>query len=206
MNLGIDDATLSEISNQLQRKAGLSSPPRLSPVTFVDGSVKLLILGSQSADVPASSAGGAPAKPAAAPAPSGGGPQFVIKIQNAAKPALYGDNQATFSVQLDQYGVTVLEQALQGGMAPIAVIYSLDFVGLRPAINVHMSIDWDRVQKFLDDHYAANFLFVSTDIEKTVESLIETQAIFDPGGHFCHGCRSECGHGFRPGPGGGGVL
>ena len=60
----------------------------------------------------------------------------MIKVQNAAKPSLYGDNQASFSVQLDQYGATILEQALQGEMAPVAVIYSLDFIALRPAFNV----------------------------------------------------------------------
>ena len=58
-------------------------------------------------------------------------------------------------MQLDQYGATVLEQALQGQMAPIAVIYSLDFVALRPAFNVHLHVDWNRVQTYLDDSFHA---------------------------------------------------
>jgi hypothetical protein len=178
VNLGIDPSVLSDVANQLQRQAQLSDQPRLSPVTFVDGTVKLVILGAESPD-PAPSTGST-AKPASAPAPSSGadgGPKFVVKIQNAAKPALYGDNQATFSVQLDQYGATVLEQAIKGQMAPIAVIYSLDFLALRPAFNVHLSADWSRVQKYLDDHYSGGFLFFSSDIEKTVNSLIENQVI-----------------------------
>jgi hypothetical protein len=175
VNLGVPDDVLSDVSNQLQRKANLSDKPRLSPVTFVDGSVQLVILGAQSPAAPSTS--GSPTPPPAVTAPVAAGPQFVVKIQNAAKPALYGNNQATFSVQLDQYGATILEKALQGEMAPIAVIYSLDFLGLRPAFNVHLSIDWNRVQTYLDDHYSSGFLFFSTDIEKTVDKLIESQVI-----------------------------
>jgi hypothetical protein len=180
VNLGLADGALSDLANELQRQAKLSQLPRLSPVTFVDGWVKLVILGSQS---PVPTTAPAPGAAAASPAPSAAsttpttGPQFVVKIQNAAKPALYGDNQATFSVQLDQYGATILEKALQGTMSPIAVIYSLDFIGLRPAFNVHLSIDWNRVQTYLDNSFSAGFLFFSSDIEKTVDKLIENQTI-----------------------------
>ena len=110
-------------------------------------------------------------------APAASGPQFVIKVQSPTKPALYGNNQATFSVQLDQYGATVLEQALQGQMAPIAVIYSLQFLALRPAFHVQLTADWNRVQTYLDSQYSGGFLFVSSDIEKTVDKLIEDQVI-----------------------------
>ena len=79
----------------------------------------------------------------------------MIKAQSAAKPSLYGDNQATFSVQLDQYGATVLEAALKGDLAPIAVIYSPDFVALRPAFRVHLQVDWNRVQTHVDDSFHA---------------------------------------------------
>ena len=43
-------------------------------------------------------------------------------------------NQAAFSVRLDQEGVTILEHALQGEMSPIGVVYSLQYVGLRPGL------------------------------------------------------------------------
>jgi hypothetical protein len=173
VNLGIDPDALAAVAQKLQQQAHLGDTPRLSQVMFVDGSVRLLILGAQSPD---------PAVPGtAAPAPAvltaAGAPRFVIKVQNASKPALFGDNQATFSVQLDQYGATVLEQALQGQMAPIAVIYSLDFVALRPAFNVHLHVDWSRVQTYLDQTFHAGILFFSTDIEKEVDKLIEDRVI-----------------------------
>jgi hypothetical protein len=176
VNIGIDPDALTTVVQKLQQQAHLSDTPRLSPVTFIDGSVRLLILGAQSPDQ--ATTPGAPAT--SAPATSSGAagaPRFVIKVQNATKPSLFGDNQATFSVQLDQYGATILEQALQGQMAPIAVVYSLDFVALRPAFNVHLHVDWNRVQSYLDENFHAGFLFFSTDIEKSVEKLIEDRVI-----------------------------
>ncbi|HEY6326656.1 MAG TPA: hypothetical protein VIW73_09130 [Candidatus Cybelea sp.] len=189
VNIGIDPAALSEVANQIERQLNLATTPRLSPVTFTDGSVRLLILGAQSADPglaaghSGSGASGGTATATASPAtqtvvaPAASGPQFVVKVENAAKPALYGDNQATFSVQLDQYGATIMEQALQGQLAPIAVIYSLQFLALRPAFHVHLTADWHRVQTYLDTQYSAGVLFFSSDIEKSVDKLIEDKVI-----------------------------
>jgi hypothetical protein len=183
VNLGIGSDVLAEVAQQVQRQLNLSAQVRLSPVMFVDGAVKLVLLGAQSADPPpatgpGSSAPSSAAGPGATAATAAASqPRFVIKIQNAAKPALYGDNQATFSVQLDQYGVSILEQAMKGEMSPIAVIYSLDFLGLRPAFNVRITADWNRVQTYLDTQYSGGFLFFSSDIEKTVDKLIESKVI-----------------------------
>jgi len=193
VNLGLDDDALTEVTQELKRQAKLTDNPRLSPVTFVDGTVRLLILGAESPDPSA-------AKPPAGAASSTAqpdGPKFVIKVQNAAKPSLYGDNQASFSVQLDQYGATILEQALQGEMAPVAVIYSLDFIALRPAFNVHLHVDWDRVHTYLDDHFSGGFLFFSADIDKAVDKLIESRVItidvdtFVPDGDLSHSASGD---------------
>jgi hypothetical protein len=123
---------------------------------------------------PAAGAGGSTSQPA--PADSSA-PKFVLRIENNAKPSLYGDNQAAFSVQLDQYGVTLLEKALHGDMSPIGVVYGLDYLALRPAFSVHLHIDWDRVQKRLDEEYGVQGFFVSAQIDKTVDELIEKRVI-----------------------------
>jgi hypothetical protein len=188
VNLSPDDGLITEVTNQVQRQLKLSGTPRLSPVLFTDGTVKLVLLGAQSADTTAPATAPSSSAPTSAPvgsptavtttiAAAASGPQFVVKIQNAAKPALYGDNQATFSVQLDQYGATILQQALLGQMAPIAVIYSLQFLGLRPAFKVTLTADWNRVQTYLDSEYSGGFLFFSSQIEKTVDKLIEDKVI-----------------------------
>src|SRR5215469_2296661 len=59
VNLGLDDGALSEVTGILQRKLNLTQQPVLSPVTFVDGSVRLLILGAASTGPSSSSAAAA---------------------------------------------------------------------------------------------------------------------------------------------------
>jgi hypothetical protein len=164
VNIGVEQQTLNRIQDKIRSQSQLNATPRLGPVDTIDGSVRLLLLGKQTGD------------PAAAPDPTGA-PRFVLKIDQAAKPALYGDNQAAFSVSLDPAGVTVLEEALQGESSPIGIVYSLEFLALRPAYAVQLSIDWDRVQKHLDDHFTLDAIFVSEDIEKAVDELREKRAI-----------------------------
>lgn len=176
VNIGIEESVLDDVRQQL-RGAQFKLPPgtiKLSPVPLSGGTVKLLVLGQESpAPTPPPTPGGGPTP---TPVPTGV-PKFVTKISHDAHPELYGDNQAAFSVALDQYGVTVLEQALAGNMAPIGVVYSLQFLGLRPAYSVHLNIDWDRVQKHMDEHFGVDTLFTSVDIDNAVDKLVETKAI-----------------------------
>ncbi len=166
VNLGIDEATLAKVATKIRELARLDDAPRLAPVPVIDGSVRLLILGKQSGDA-ATPTGTTPDAP----------PRFVTKIDQAAKPTLYGDNQATFSVALDQYGVTVLEQALQGTMSPIGVVYTLDYLALRKAYQVRVDVDWDRVQKHMEEHFSVDVLFFSAEIDTVIDELVESRAI-----------------------------
>jgi hypothetical protein len=171
VDLGVPQDLLDDTAGELQHQAKLDVKPRLAPVPVVDGTVRMLLLGAQSA-LPSDPS----AKPPAAP-PSGDPPRFVIKMQSAAKPSLYGDENATFSVQLDQDGTTIVEKALQGELSPIGVVYSLDFFALRPAFSVRATVDWNRVQTHLDEHFGVNVVFVSADVDKQIDKLIEDQVI-----------------------------
>ncbi len=161
VNIGLEEGTLEDVRARLRQLQRLSAPPRLAPVPVVDGTVKLLLLGRQSGDAP----------------PPTGQPQFVVKVDHAAKPSLYGENQAAFSVQLDESGVTLMEKALLGEMSPIGVVYSLEYLALRPAYSVRLNVNWERVQTRLDETFGGGFLFVSTQIENMVDKLIEERAI-----------------------------
>jgi hypothetical protein len=173
-NLGISQDRLDAIGNELRSRAKLHDKPKLASVPLVDGSVRMMLFGKESppsdADKPKPASGGAPAT---APA----GPQFVIKINNAAKPSLYGDNQAAFSVQLDAEGVTILNAALAGEMSPIGIVYSLTYVGLRPAYSVRVSADWNRVQTHLSESFGVSTVFVSSESDKVIDKLIEDRVI-----------------------------
>ena len=165
VNIGTSQRQLDTIAQQIQQEQKLRGLPRVAPVTTVSGNVRLLMLGKQSDDAPGS------------PASAVEGPQFVLKMDHSAKPSLYGNNQAAFSVRLDAAGVTVIEKSLEGEILPIAVIYSLDFLGLRPAYSVRLSIDWDRVQNHMDESTKNKFLFTSKEISNSVDELVEQRAI-----------------------------
>ncbi|MCO6419643.1 hypothetical protein JYK14_26255 [Siccirubricoccus sp. KC 17139] len=171
VHLGLSPRELDDLAAEVKRLGRLPQMPRLSPVPVTDGKVRLMIFGQDSQPAP-------PPRPGSTPAPAlEAGPRFVLKMQHAAKPSLYGDNAAAFSVQLDTAGTAIMEQALLGEMAPILVVYQLDYVALRPAFSVRLKIDWDRVQEALDEEYGQEGMFTSTQIGKTVDKLQESRAI-----------------------------
>jgi hypothetical protein len=180
-NLGADPGQLAEIGRQLQGIAGLREPPRLAPVPVIDGAVRMMLLGAESPDPDNQPkppiTGGAPVPPVTTP-------KFVVKINQAGKPSLYGDNQASFSVQLDQAGAVIMRQALMGEMSPIGVIYDLTFVGLRPAYNVTVTADWNRVQTHLEENFGTNLIVFSSQIDEVVDKLVEDKVITIEGDLF----------------------
>jgi len=173
VNLGVEQEVLENVRAQLKQAAKLPVTPRLAPLPLVDGSVKMLLFGARTGEVP--TVGDTPSVDA--PSAEGAAPKFVLKLDHHAKPALYGDNQAAFSVQLDQYGVSVLEKALQGEITPIGIIYSLDYWALRPAYSVRLNVDWERVQKHLEEQFGAQLFISSIEIDNVVDELVEKRAI-----------------------------
>jgi hypothetical protein len=175
VNIGIDPTARDIVAGKLKAAAGLDGTPRLAPVPLIDGTVRLILLDKQTPAAPP--AGGGPGRPPVVTPAGDGGLHFVETVLQATKPALYGDNSAVFSVQLTAEGVTVLDEALRGAMTPIGIIYDLDYVALRPAYQVKLNVDWDRVFHHVDTMTGVDGLFVSTDITKAVSELKDQRAI-----------------------------
>lgn len=171
VNIGLDPGALDDIASALRSKANLSDKPRLVSLPVVDGSVNMILLDKQSAPPPPPSGGTPP------PPPDPTQLQFVERFLCPGKPSLYGDNQASLSAELDQWGATVLQQALQADLTPVGVVYALSFYALRPAYAVKCNVHWDRVQKHLDEEFSSNVLFFSSDIDKAVDKLIDNRDI-----------------------------
>lgn len=161
VNVGASQSQIDRLAQAIANDENLRNAPRLAPVPLEDGTVRLMMLGKASDST-------------AAPT---GTQDFVLKIDHHAKPALYGNNQAAFSVRLDQDGFTLMRSCLDGEILPVAVIYSLDFLGLRPAYNIRLKVDWDRVQKHMDESFSVGFLFSSSEIGKAVDELVDSRAI-----------------------------
>ncbi len=170
VNLGIKDEKLQELTASIKSLEQLDGTPRIAPIPLLDGSVKLMMLGKQSPD-PTDDTNPAPVNDETT------GPDFVISMQHYAKPALYGSNQAAFSVQLDEAGVVVIEKAMQGEIAPIGVVYSLDYMCLRDGYKVSVTADWERVQKHLDESFSVDAIVYNSTVDKVVDELIEDKAI-----------------------------
>ncbi|WP_158895891.1 hypothetical protein [Amycolatopsis anabasis] len=157
VHLGLSPERTRDLEDQLADLARLRQRPRLSPVPVVGGSVTLTLLGRQSGEQP--------------------GGDLVRAIRHSAKPSLYGDNRAAFSVELDERGVTILRQAMLGELSPIGVTYSLDYLALRPAYHVKLRIDWNRTQDIMDETFGHEGLFTDVQIQDVVERLEEERAI-----------------------------
>lgn len=168
IDLSLPEGLLEDTASELKNAAKLDKTPRLSPVPVVDGTVRIMLLGQESA---------APTDPAPKPGVPQPEPRFVIKMQSAGRPSLYGDENVIFSAQLDQEGVTIVEKALMGEISPVGVVYSLDFYALRPAYSVRVNVDWSRVQHHLDESFKVNVVIYSSEIDKVVDELIESRVI-----------------------------
>jgi hypothetical protein len=166
VDLGLAEGEEDEIKAELRGLFPGDGPILLAPVLPEDGNVRLIILGR------ATDSQGKPLWD------EDQQQRFVTRIVHPSKPSLYGNNQAVFSVELDQDGVELVEASmLRSELLPIGVVYELDFFALRPAFSVRITADWSRVQSHLQDSFKADVLFSSTEIDKVVDKLIETQVV-----------------------------
>ena len=65
---------------------------------------------------------------------------------------------------------------MRGELAPIGVVYGLDYLALRPAYHVKLKIDWDRVQDIMDTNYGQEGLFTSRSRSRTRSKSSRTSA------------------------------
>ncbi|WP_225830090.1 hypothetical protein [Streptomyces sp. NK08204] len=153
------DSALDEVAGQIQSQLNLPDRPRRPvPVPLESGSVKLVLLDSESGAAPGDS-------------------RFVERIIHQAQPSLYGSNQAAFSAVLDARGATLLAGCLDGAVAPIGVVYALDFLALRPAYTVTLNIRWDELKERLDKTFGVSGVFLSSQITEQLDRLKDERVI-----------------------------
>src|ERR1700754_730783 len=93
-NIGLSQTQISALQQQIRSQFDLDGEPRLASVPLENGTVHLIIMGTDSSAP-------TPVPDGDEPAPA---PPFVIKAVHNAKPSLYNENQASFSVLLDESG------------------------------------------------------------------------------------------------------
>jgi hypothetical protein len=156
VNLSLDADTRSQIIRQANKFS--QGSPNLATAPFTDGTVRVLALD-------------------ATDAPVQGRIRFVENVIGTTKPSLFGDLQATFSLELSQEGATMMEQAFEKGGQPIGLVYDMTFLGLRPAFDVTVKADYKRVYEEFNAKLAAQYMMIRAEIEAGFQKLIENKAI-----------------------------
>lgn len=183
VNLGLDPAHLRRVQSQLKSLMQLEQTPRLVPMPPKSGAVRLLLLGHHASKDPAQDKTPAPAPdPAKDPGKDiDTGKGLVRSVAFAGVPSLTSDNQASFSVYLDELGAQLVEASLTGApgeMTAVGVVYDLTYDGLRPAYNITARAQWKRIHDSLSERFKSTGLFTGSDISKHIESLVEQREIF----------------------------
>jgi hypothetical protein len=168
------DDVLKKVAKKIQDDQQLDRLPRLSPLLYKSGTVRLIFLDQQTPP---------PAPPG--PAPAGGGPpaggdqpkpQWVIALETSGVPSLYGENRAIFSATLTKKATQLMYDAFDG-FIPAGVVYDLTFVAMQRAFNVHVSADWEQVYHFLEESFKLDLFFFSYETDNIVDQLIEKKII-----------------------------
>ena len=97
-----------QVDAEASRRRVDPKPVEFGTLPYSDGSCELIIAGADGA--------------------------LVQKVQNSGKPSLYGENTATFGVELTAEGATFFEQAMQSQGPSIGIQYSLTTTAKLPPI------------------------------------------------------------------------
>lgn len=170
VDLGVRQSTLDAAKGQLRGVAGGEGEVELAPVPFEDGSVRISTLGASAGKAPGVEGTGGADDQSAGEAERG--PRFVEKILGAARPSLYGDNRAVFTIELSHEGAQLMRASLQDpGASQIVVIYDLQYRGLMPAYEAKITIDFKQSYSYLRNRFQANTLWFKADVDSEVEKL-----------------------------------
>src|SRR5262245_1511518 len=159
-DLGVAPGVLEQVKTELSARFGVSAS--LTPVPIKSGSVRVTILDS-------ASAGDGATQP---------GIRLVENVVASSAPSLYAEERAAFTAELSRQGAVLLKQAIRGeGATPVVVVYDLAYVGLLPAYNLKITIQFAQSYDYLRTRAQANTLWFKSDIDQEMESLRKSGAI-----------------------------
>lgn len=175
-DLHVEPDQVADAAKAVKKKLSLGFTPTLVPIDYRSGSVRLMLLDLDTSppSPPPLPSGLAPVKSSIEPPP---GMKFVERASFSATPSLFGENRATFNVELNQRGATLIEESLDMASSLVGIVYDLKFVGLKPGFNVKLKVDWKVIQHDVDERFQASIPFASVDIETFVSELIDKRKI-----------------------------
>lgn len=102
---------------------------------------------------------------------------LVEKVRGAGKPSLYGNNVASFSVDLSEFGAPVFEAALQGQGGFVQVVYDLYFSAKLPPIKARGWFNAAKFYSFFQEIDIEERVYNEDSYEETIrEKLVQREA------------------------------
>ncbi|MET8161534.1 hypothetical protein ABZT47_34690 [Sphaerisporangium sp. NPDC005289] len=120
-------ASMHEGAVAYRRRSGASGTPRLSYPTWVDGTVKFVMMPNT-------------------------GPTFLKGYEGSDKPSLTTGNLASFTMLLGQEGARLLRESMKSGVSPGGVYYSLRYQARLPNIHISITGNSEDVYNELKEH------------------------------------------------------
>ena len=162
--------TLRKVAQKIQADLDLDDPPRLAPLPFTRGTVRLMFLDRTTTP---------PGEEQEDEEPDETEPareRWVTMLESSGVPSLYGENRAIFSAALTKEATALMFGAFEGFM-PAGVIYDLTYAGLQRAFNVHVEANWEQVYHHLTERFAVDLVFVSINTQEILDELEQKQLI-----------------------------
>lgn len=161
--------TETELENVRSKIEGAGDGVRLAQAPFTDGAVKLVMFGSTG------STGGAAANSA-----------VNFTVAGSAKPSLLGKQTAVFSLQLGGKEAQIMWNLLKkGSQTQVAVVYDLEYLGVLPAYNLEITVDFKATEDYWQHHIDLDFglergdlkIVSNNDVDIIMRDLVNTGAI-----------------------------
>jgi hypothetical protein len=168
-SLAWPEDTLKRVARKIQADQNLDEPPRLAPLLYKSGTVRLVFL--DRATTPPGEKPAEGEQPAEPPSE-----KWVTFLECSGVPALYGENRAIFSATLTKQATALLYGAFEG-FVPAGVVYDLTTVGMQRAFNIKVSADWEQVYHHVAESNSVSAIFFNSDVQKIVDDLVEKKVI-----------------------------
>ena len=142
---------------------------KITPVPFEKGTVKLALMGKDSSKSEVDEA-------------------MEIQIVGATTPCLTGSHQAAFNSRMGGTAAQTLYDLLNNTpQTQLAVYYEMDYLGVIPAYNLEITVDFKATESYFNNHLDVGFdleapsnnlkVMVDADIDSIVQDLINDGTI-----------------------------
>ncbi|MGD8497087.1 MAG: hypothetical protein PVF05_13005 [Gemmatimonadales bacterium] len=97
-------------------------------------------------------------------------------LTTGAAPVLEG-NRIALSFELDPERSTLLLQSLQTATPDVSLVFDMSFVGIAPAFDATLTVDWAKVQRHKEFSAGGSVYWVGADIETAFDEMRRDNAI-----------------------------